>query len=161
MYVFMYIRMYICILMLHHFWFYMECQMSNTVKPQYVDWLLLHFLIHQSSVMPLPPGPASSVNELCTREHEARHSKTLADFAVPDNTGAPSDLDLFDCWHCRHDSDGCQMSWNVPAEYTLQHRHHIHGLTLSTLALFEFDGEKITNYKSSDVPDSIFIRLNE
>lgn len=124
LYVFMYIHMYTCILMCHRFWS-VKCQtqFSRSI------W-----------TGGLPPP----VNELCTREHEARHSKTLADFAVPDNTAPPPhpNLDLFGCWHCRHDSDGCQMSWNVPAEYTLQHGHHIHALTLSTLALFEFDGEK-------------------
>lgn len=111
------------------------CQLAPFFTSSYISLQWCHFLLA------LPPP----VNELCTREHEARHSKTLADFAVPDNTCPlpPSpNLDLFGCWHCRPGSDGCQMSWNVPAEYTLQHRHHIHALTLSTLALFEFDGEK-------------------
>lgn len=60
LYVFMYIHMYTCILMRHRFWFSMECQMSNTVQPQYMDW-----------------RPASS----CKRAlHKRARSQTLKDF---------------------------------------------------------------------------------
>lgn len=72
-----------------------------------------------------PPSPVSKLSdEPCARERDARHSKTLADFPELYNMRCPSNLDLFGCWHRRRDSDGCQMSWNVPAEYT--HRHHRH-----------------------------------
>lgn len=48
-------------------------------------------------------------------------------------------------WAClaagsrRQQSDVCQLSWSVPTVHTLQ-RPEPHALTLSTLALFEFDG---------------------
>lgn len=130
-------------------------------------WLLLHFLIYQSSVMSLPPGPASS----CKRAlHKRARSQTLKDIGrlccarQPPTTSPPQ------TWTClaagtvamilvdARWAETCPQS----TEYTLQHRPRIRALTLSTLALFEFDGEKKrTNYKSSEVPDSIFIRLNE
>lgn len=69
LYVFMYIHVYWCVIIFGSPWS-VKCQtqFSRSI------W-----------TGGLPPP----VNELCTREHEARHSKTLADFAVPDNTAPP------------------------------------------------------------------------
>lgn len=54
------------------------------------------------------------------RDHEARHSKTLADFAElsPIYNTLPSNLGLFSCWHPKA-SVRC-----MPAEPNCAHRVH-------------------------------------
>lgn len=108
--------------------------------------------------LPLP------VNELCTREHEARHSKTLADFAVPDNTAPPPPTQT---WTCLAAGTVGMILMDARWAETCPQSTHCSMATTSMpspclpwhfLNLME---KKITNYKSSEVPDSIFIRLNE
>lgn len=152
--------MYICILMRHHFWLAMECQMSNTVQPQYVYWLLLYFLIHQSSVT-VPPVPSSS----CKRApHKRARSQTLKDIGrlcCARQHRAPPQT-----WTCLAAGTVAMVLMNARWAETCPQSTHC-SITTSIpspclswqfLNLME---EKITNYKSSEVPDSIFICLNE
>lgn len=123
---------------------------SHMVQQQYVNWIFLHFHYNlQWCHFLIPPPPVSKLsNELCTRERKARHSKTLADFAELDNMGPPQ------TWTCL--AAGTVGAILMDARWAEMCPQSTHGsiatttraLTLSTLALFEFDGRKITNYES-------------
>lgn len=138
-----------------HRWSSSNMSTGSFSTPWYFSLQWCHFLL-------APPPPVSKLsNVLCTRERKARHSKTLADFAELDNMGPPSNLDLFGCWHRRRNSDGCQMSWNVPAEYTLRHRHYRPCPHLVYLGTFWIWWEKNNQLRIRVKCQTAYLGLNE
>lgn len=108
-----------------------------------------------------PPPPVSKLsNKLCTRAR----SQTLKDIGRlcwARQHGAPSNLDLFGCWHHRRDSDGCQMSWNMPAEYTRRHHHYRPCPHLVYLGTFWIWWEKNNQLRIRVKCQTAYLCLNE
>lgn len=108
-----------------------------------------------------PPAASKLSNEICTREREARHSKTLADFAELDNMGPPQ------TWTClAAGTVGAILMDARWAETCPQSTHSgiattAHALTLSTLALFEFDWRKNNQLRIRVKCQTAYLCLNE